>query len=500
MPPKRHAKNNQNIQAFFGNGNKKDRKEIKEKQKQFIKCPLLGSVGFQLRRVLQKYRNEIMKEFNFGQLVQQLGKIQNLDQIGDMLSSILYLNVTKMSDIWSDIYTPDHIDDLISQENAQFLKHWLKNSFSILAQDQVDQSESWYSQSNSMNNQNWNYQMLNIYGASGKMSTLLAIARAYKIDVLFTYNYTEKREFEEMFASQHIKFTQEQENTEFGNKKKIIVHRGTLPKFINSRMLQIQRVPFIWITDCQQNHELFDNFELVQYSHNEIVKYIYLVSIIEQNYKGQLDRINTELKRKVIYENIKESGGFFVNFTMQRPSLRIQDLEMNLDYYDIFILTLFMKGNMRNILNWLQFHKEDENVHSLIAELKLSSVQLPYMLKNQLPLFRTVDNISQLSQKAWSWYDEQCVNLINDIVENRQKLFIESYGRRIINSKRHIFLINHVLKINALSVQTFAQNTRLRRLNKETQDFYKPLSQLFESEEQYEMFKQFDKFSEFLKG
>ncbi|CAD8193686.1 unnamed protein product [Paramecium octaurelia] len=500
MPPKRNVQNNQTIQNFFSNGNKKERKEIKEKQKQFIKCPLIGSVGFQLRRVLQKYRNEIMKEFNFGQLVQQLSKIQNLDSIGNMLSSILYLNITKMSDIWSDVYTPDHIDDLISQENTQFLKHWLKNSFSMLAQDQVDQSESWYSQSNSMNNQNWNYQMLNIYGASGKMSTILAIARAYKIDVLLTYNYTEKREFEEMFASQHIKFTQEQGDAEFGNKKKIIVHRGTLPKFINSKMLQIQRVPFIWITDCQQDHELFDNFELVQYSHDEIVKYIYIILLIEQTYKGQLNLINAELKKKVIYENIKEQGGFFVNFAIQKPTLKIQELEINFHYSDIFILALFMKGNMRNILNWLQFHQDDQNVHQQIAELRLSNAQLPYMLKNQLPLFKTVENISQLNQQAWSWYEEQCVNLVNDMVLRRQKLFIESYGRRIINSKNHLFLINQVLKINAFNVQTLAQNTRLRRLNKEPQDFYKPLQQLFEQDEQYEMFKQFDKFSEFLKS
>lgn len=43
--------------------------------------------------------------------------------------------------------------------------------------------------------------MLNIYGATGKISTITAIARTYNIEVLYTYDYTEKREFEEMFAS-----------------------------------------------------------------------------------------------------------------------------------------------------------------------------------------------------------------------------------------------------------------------------------------------------------
>ena len=43
--------------------------------------------------------------------------------------------------------------------------------------------------------------LLNVYGASGKMSTIVAIARTYNIEVLYTFDYTEKREFEEMFAS-----------------------------------------------------------------------------------------------------------------------------------------------------------------------------------------------------------------------------------------------------------------------------------------------------------
>lgn len=43
--------------------------------------------------------------------------------------------------------------------------------------------------------------MLNIYGSSGKMSTIVAIARTYNIEVILTYEYTEKKEFEEMFAS-----------------------------------------------------------------------------------------------------------------------------------------------------------------------------------------------------------------------------------------------------------------------------------------------------------
>ena len=36
------------------------------------------------------------------------------------------------------------------------------------------------------------------------MSTIMAIARTYNIEVLYTFDYTEKKEFEEMFASQHI--------------------------------------------------------------------------------------------------------------------------------------------------------------------------------------------------------------------------------------------------------------------------------------------------------
>lgn len=43
--------------------------------------------------------------------------------------------------------------------------------------------------------------LLNVFGASGKMSTIVAIARTYNIEVLYTFDYTEKREFEEMFAS-----------------------------------------------------------------------------------------------------------------------------------------------------------------------------------------------------------------------------------------------------------------------------------------------------------
>jgi hypothetical protein len=46
--------------------------------------------------------------------------------------------------------------------------------------------------------------MLNLYGSSGKLSTILAIARTYNIEVLYTDDCTAKLVFEEMFASEHI--------------------------------------------------------------------------------------------------------------------------------------------------------------------------------------------------------------------------------------------------------------------------------------------------------
>ncbi|CAD8126029.1 unnamed protein product [Paramecium sonneborni] len=501
MPPRRNTRNNHRIQEFFGNGTKKEKKEIKQMQKQFKKCPQLGQVGSQLRRVLQQYREEIMKEFNYGDLVKQISEISKLEQIGGMLNSILYLNVTKVSDYWSDVYTPDNVDDLLSQQNTLILKHWLKSSFSILKQDQLEDSDSWDSQSNQVNNQNWNYQMLNIYGASGKMSTIFAIARTYNIEVILTYENTEKKEFEEMLASQHIKFKPEQQNNEFGIKKKIIIHRGPLPKFINSKFLQIQRVPFIWITDTYQNHELFDAFELLQYQHEEIVKYFYLILIIEYNYRDQLDSINTEFKKKVIYENLIEKlkfGDFYNNFYIIKPTIAIKDLNIKFDLSEISMITLQMKGNMKSILNWLQFHHEDQSTHLLIMQMKLNETHLQYMLKNHLPIFKCDQFNNQFNQHAQQWLDEQCIELVDDIVQYKNDILKRNYTKRSLKFKINSFLLNYTIKINAMNTKQHTSSTRQRRLNKEPKDIYKPLQQFFKDEEEYEQFKQFDKSSAFL--
>ena len=70
----------------------------------------------------------------------------------------------------------------------------------MLRGDESGDSDSLETNSQGYSNSN----LLNIHGASGKMSTIVAIARTYNIEVLYTFDYTEKREFEEMFASQHI--------------------------------------------------------------------------------------------------------------------------------------------------------------------------------------------------------------------------------------------------------------------------------------------------------
>ncbi|CAD8152602.1 unnamed protein product [Paramecium octaurelia] len=501
MPPRRNTHNSHCIKEFFGNRTKKQKKEIKEMQKQFKKCPQLGQVGSQLRRVLSQYREEIMKEFAYGDLVKQISEVSKLDSIGGMLNSILYLNVTRVSDYWSDIYTPDHVDDLLSQHNTQILKHWLKSSFSILRQDQVEDSDSWDSQSNSVGNQNWNYQMLNIYGSSGKMSTIVAIARTYNIEVILTYEYTEKKEFEEMFASQHIKFKPEQQITEFGIKKKIIIHRGALPKFLNSRFLQIQRVPFIWITDSCQNHELFDGFELLQYQHDDIVKYFYLILLIEYNYRDQLDSINSEFKKKVIYENLKDRAklvDFYNNFYLIKPTITTKELNIKFDLSEISMITLQMKGNVRSILNWLQFHHEDQSICTLIMQMKLDQTHLQYMLKNHLPIFKTEQVDNHFNVHAQKWHDQQCIELVDNIVECRKNILKRNYSKKSFKSKFNSFLINYVIKTNAINTQQRTSSTRQRRLNKEPTDIYKPLQQFFQDEQEYEWFKQFDKSSAFL--
>ncbi|CAD8108519.1 unnamed protein product [Paramecium sonneborni] len=274
-----------------------------------------------------------------------------------------------------------------------------------------------------------------------------------------------------------------------------------LPKFINQKFLHIQRVPFIWITDSNQNHELFDAFELLQYQHMEIVKYFYLILIIEYNYRDQLDSINTEFKTKVIYENLQEKpifGDFYNNFQIIKPKIKTKDLNIKFDLSEISMITLYMKGNVRSILNWLQFHHKDQFIYTLIKQMKLDQTHLQYMLKNHLPIFKSDQFDNQFNLNAQQWFDQQCIELVDDIVQNRKNILKNNYSKRSFKFNINSFLVNYVLKINAINTQQYTSSTRQRRLNKEPKDIYKPLQQFFKDEEEYEQFKQFDKSFAFL--
>lgn len=53
----------------------------------------------------------------------------------------------------------------------------------------------------------WNHRMLNLYGSHGKLSLITSIGRQYNIDILYTYDCTDKKVFEELLTqSESIKF------------------------------------------------------------------------------------------------------------------------------------------------------------------------------------------------------------------------------------------------------------------------------------------------------
>jgi len=51
-----------------------------------------------LKRVLHHYRQEIMKEFDYGELAKQLSQMTHFHNLNGILNSVLYLGITRTSD------------------------------------------------------------------------------------------------------------------------------------------------------------------------------------------------------------------------------------------------------------------------------------------------------------------------------------------------------------------------------------------------------------------
>lgn len=68
-----------------------------------------------------------------------------------------------------------------------------------------------------------------------------------------------------------------------------------------------------------------------------------MILIIEYNYKDQLDSINSEFKKKVIYENLKDKTklvDFYNNFYLIKPTIRTKELNIKFDLSEISMITL----------------------------------------------------------------------------------------------------------------------------------------------------------------
>ncbi|KAM3144612.1 hypothetical protein pb186bvf_003219 [Paramecium bursaria] len=497
MPRTRAAGKNQKLDSFIKSTPKQ--KEVKK----VLYNKLNGKV-LQFQREMLRYRESMLNQLDYKDVEQQVygivhkkhNEIKRM-QFNKQLRSIIFLILSRVANDWGSIFYPLTINDFIEAKNVSNLQTWLKQAYKTLKSNyEDDDSELEQQKTGLKESQDYQYRLLNLYGDKGKLATIQALARDHQIEIIFTNQRTEQKDFEELFRCQKLTLNKCQlfksehrdsketsifEAKESQNKKKLIVHKGQLPKYFTT-IIKDQKIPLILLSDeCELNQVEFDKMHFIQYTHKAMKKYLYLITIIQENYGQILNNYRHKIKNHLTYELIEKMKDQFdfESFDIIQPFIPLKQIRTSLTLEQLDQLVKSMNGNMKKIIDWIQINHISPNLEKLLQQEIINKPKFSYKLQNEIPL-----NVNRQQLELTQRLEDEC----DDIMKERNQLLKQSLKSDGIFVKYDTHQLYQVFKNYAFGTQQF-KYTRLKR--SEEIDPYKPIERIFPGK-QLEKFRYLD--------